>query len=157
MFRIISVAGAVALALSAAAAQADIIVRDAYIRSAHPDAPTAAAFMEIENTGDAPVRLVSAASAIAAKVELHTHIEDANGMMMMREIEGGLEIAPGATHLLQRGGDHVMVMGLTVPLVQGESVAITLGFEDGTSVDLDVIVDRERAAGHGPIKMNMTH
>ncbi|SIS65357.1 hypothetical protein SAMN05421759_10289 [Roseivivax lentus] len=133
------------IGLSASGAAAEIVVRDAYMRSTAPDAPTGAAFMAIENTGDAPVRLVAAESDIAARIELHEHREDENGMMMMREIEGGIEIPPGAVHSLQRGGDHVMIMGLTVPLVQGETQPLALRFEDGTVLDLDVVVDRERA------------
>ncbi len=142
------------LASLATFAHAEIVVHDAYIRSAAPTAPTGAAFMEIENTGDAPVRLISAASDIAARVELHTHLEDANGMMMMREIEGGIEIVPGATHVLRRGGDHVMMMGLNVALEQGAQVPLTLGFEDGTALNLDIVVDRDRAPAHGAMRMS---
>ncbi|QFS81777.1 hypothetical protein FIU97_03215 [Roseivivax sp. THAF40] len=142
-------ASLLALGLMASAANAEIIVRDAYIRSAAPTAPTGAAFMELENTGDSPMRLVSASTDIAAKVELHEHREDENGMMMMREIEGGIEIAPGETHLLKRGGDHVMIMGLNMELVQGETVPLTLGFADGTELPLEIEVDRERSPAHG--------
>ncbi|QFT64273.1 copper chaperone PCu(A)C [Roseivivax sp. THAF30] len=142
MFRTTLIASAAALFASAAAAE--ITVSDAYIRSATPSAPTGAAFMVIENTGDAPMRLVTAASEIATRVELHTHNEAENGMMQMVEIEDGIEIAPGATHELARGGDHVMFMGLNDPLIQGETVPVTLGFEDGTEVSLDIMVDRER-------------
>ncbi|MHA6325246.1 copper chaperone PCu(A)C [Roseivivax sp. CAU 1753] len=153
MFRTLTLGSALALSLSASVATAEIVVSDAYIRSAAPTAVTGAAFMAIENTGDAPMRLISAQSGIAERIELHTHIEDENGMMMMREIEGGIEIAPGETHMLQRGGDHVMFLGLTETLEQGETVAVTLGFEDGTSVALEVPVDRIRMPEHGGMRM----
>ncbi|MCE0505121.1 copper chaperone PCu(A)C [Roseivivax sp. GX 12232] len=147
MFRTFLVAAA--LAATATLANAEIRVSDAYIRSATPVSPTGAAFMVIENTGAAPMRLTGAASEAAARVELHSHSEDASGMMVMGEIEGGIEIAPGASHRLARGGDHVMFMGLADALEEGASVPLTLIFEDGSEVALEVPVDRERQDAHG--------
>ena len=47
--------------------------------------------------------LISASSDIAERVELHTHIEDANGVMRMVEIEDGFAMEAGETIMLQRG------------------------------------------------------
>jgi copper(I)-binding protein len=52
----------------------------------------AAAYMTIE-TMAGPDRLVAAASPLAGKVELHTHLHQ-GGAMKMREIEA-IEVAPG--------------------------------------------------------------
>ena len=40
-------------------------------------------------------------------------------VMKMREVEGGLSIAAGATVDLKPGGYHVMLMGLKAPLEEG--------------------------------------
>ncbi|SFB10866.1 hypothetical protein SAMN05421688_2913 [Poseidonocella pacifica] len=140
------------LAISAPAS-AEILIHDAYARAAMPNAPTGAAFMVIENTGDTPDRLVSVGSDIAARAELHTHIDAGNGIMQMRQDPDGFEVPAGGKAILQRGGDHVMLMGLTAPLVQGETLTIRLEFEEAGERVIDVPIDLERrAGGHGAMK-----
>ena len=141
-------AGAAALAFSAPAL-ADIVVKDAYARSAMATAKTGAAFMVIENTGDSDDRLVSATSDAAMKVELHTHVADGNGVMKMMEVEEGFVIPANGQHALARGGDHVMFMGLTGPFVQDETVTVTLTFENAGEMVVEIPVDLERQPMHG--------
>ncbi|KAA8609487.1 copper-binding protein [Salipiger aestuarii] len=146
--RIVLFTGAAALAF-ATVAQADIVVRDAYARSAMANAPTGAAFMILENTGDSADRLIGVRSDAAHRVELHTHIADANGIMQMTEVEDGFPIPAHGKHALQRGGDHVMFMGLTSPFEQGASVAVTLTFENAGDVAVDIPVDLDRKPAQG--------
>ena len=127
----------------------DIEIHEAYARVARPGAPVGAMFMVIYNNGETDDRLVSAASPVAKKVELHTHIED-NGIMKMREVEGGFPVPAGGHHELARGGDHVMLMGLTETLENGMAVPLTLVFESAGEMQFDVIVDNDRQQGqHG--------
>ena len=140
---------ATALAALTLPARAEIVIADAYARAAMPGAPTGAAFMVIENTADADDRLIDARSDIAARVELHTHIEDDQGVMRMREVEEGFVIPAGGAHRLARGGDHVMFLGLTQSLAQGDTVSVTLVFERAGDVAVDVPVDLERMPAHG--------
>ena len=127
---------------------ADIAVDDAYGRTSRPGAPTGAIFMTIVNTGETPDRLVAAASPAARVVELHTHIEE-DGVMKMRPIEGGIELAAGESRILQRGGDHVMLMGITETLDDGDVIPLVLTFEEAGEIALDVVVDNDREQGHG--------
>ena len=78
--------------------------------------------------------------------------EDENGVMKMTEIEGGLNVPAGSMHMLQRGGDHVMFMGLNAPLEQGGAVAVTLTFEKAGDVQVMIPVDHERKPDHGAMK-----
>lgn len=134
-------AGLVAL-LPVAALACDIMnVEDAYLRSANPK--TAAAFMVLDNHRDTACTLTAIRSDAAEKVELHTH-KEVDGVMQMGVIEGGIEIAAGAQHALARGGDHVMLMGLKRPLLDGETVKLALDFGDCGVVDVDVPVDNAR-------------
>lgn len=127
----------------------DITVTDAYARASRPGAPTGAMFMTIHNAGEAADRLIGAASPAAQMVELHTHIEEA-GVMKMRPVEDGMEIPAGGMHALERGGDHVMLMGLTQSFEDGATVPLTLVFEKAGEITLDVIVDNAREQGqHG--------
>lgn len=130
-----------------------IEVHDAYARSSGPTAPTGAAFMVIHNMGETDDRLIAARSEAAERVELHTHLSDENGLMQMRKIEGGIAIPAGGAAALERGGDHVMFLGLTAPFVAGETVPLVLLFEQAGEIAIDVPVDNDRApeedhAGH---------
>ncbi len=128
------------------AGEAKIMIEDAYARSG---AKSGAAFFKIINNSDVADRLVAARSEGIKRVELHTHKEDAKGVMKMREIEGGIEVPAGGTHALARGGDHVMFMGLETPFEQGSTVSVVLTFENAGEVTLEVPVDNDRKAAHG--------
>lgn len=151
--RILKLTTLITACLAAVPVFADTItIHDAYARSSGPSAKTGAAFFEIVNKGDRADRLVAAESDIAVRTELHTHIEADNGVMQMREVEGGFEIPAGGSHLLQRGADHVMFMGLNQGLAHGDTVTLTLIFEEAGPITLDVPVDLERqpdSATHG--------
>lgn len=139
-----------ALTLSTTAAFAgDITITDSYARAASPAAKTGAAFLMIENAGPDD-RLVDARSPAAARVELHTHIEE-DGVMRMRHVEDGFALPTGGKIMMKRGGDHVMFMGLTGPFEQGASVPLTLVFESAGEMEIEVPVDLERMPekGHG--------
>ncbi|WP_347139994.1 copper chaperone PCu(A)C [Paracoccus sp. SSK6] len=133
-----------------ALAQEGLAIRDAYVRSTNPK--TAAAFMVVENHGAADCRLTGAASDAADMVDLHTNVED-NGVMKMQKIEGGIDIPAGGEHALARGGDHVMLMGLTKPLADGDKIALTLDFGDCGTQQVEAALDNDRAedatGGHG--------
>jgi len=152
--RIATLALAASLA-AVAPALADITIEDAYARASSPKAKSGAAFMTITNTAPTADRLIAAASDAAMRVELHTHIEDANGVMRMIEVEDGVPVPAESSHRLMRGGDHVMFMGLTRPFIDGDSVTVTLTFELAGDVTVDIPVDNARKPGpmaHG--KMN---
>lgn len=146
------VAAVAAITLSSAAWAGDIMVKDPYARSATSTSVTGAAFMVLMNQSDHDDRLISARSDIAERVELHTHIEDENGVMQMREVEDGFEVPAGGMHALQRGGDHVMFMGLKAPLQDGDTIAVTLTFEKAGDVVIDVPVDLTRKPDHGKMQ-----
>ena len=136
--------------LSAAPAFADgFMVHDAYLRSSSDAATSGAAFMVLMNHSGTDDRLIAAASDVAERVELHTHSSDANGVMRMGEIEGGVPIANDAAHDFKRGGDHLMFLGLTRPLTQGEMINVTLTFEKAGDVEIEVPVDQDRKPSHG--------
>ena len=145
----ILLAGACALAptLSAAEMQID----DAYARTSGAMAQSGAAFMEIVNTGAEDDRLVAVSSDVAARVELHTHLMDGDVMRMV-EVEEGFAVPAGARILLERGGKHVMFLGLTRSLATGDAVEVTFTFEGAGDMVVTIPVDNERMPaemGHG--------
>ncbi|MCQ0969056.1 copper chaperone PCu(A)C (plasmid) [Paracoccus sp. TK19116] len=116
-------------------------VKDAYARSANP--MTGGVFMLLDNHREVDCTLSGVSSDAAERVELHSN-EDVDGVMSMREIEEGILIPAGETHALERGGDHVMLMGLKAPMEDGATVALTLDFGDCGTVDVEVPVDNQR-------------
>lgn len=120
-----------------------IEVRDAYAFSPRPGAPTGGAYMVIVNLGEAD-RLLSASSPAAEHVLLHDSVEDENGVMRMEEAEAGLPVPAGGELALLRGGSHVMLMGITDPLRDGETLPLVLTFEKAGEVAVEVPVDQSR-------------
>ena len=153
----ILMAAASAALFSTSALAADIMVHDAYARSAGKMAKAGAAFMQIMNSADTDDRLVAARSDVAAKVELHTHIQDANGVMRMVEVEDGIAVPAGGKAMLQRGGDHVMFMGLTAPCEDGKTIHVTLVFEKAGEVELDIPVKLDTPMGGQMKQGDMKH
>lgn len=149
MFKTILIAGASALFL-AVPSFAEITVDDAYARSASPMAKSGAAFMMIHNSGEAD-RLIGASSDAAARTELHTHLEGENGVMRMVHVEEGFDLPAEGLIAMQRGGKHVMLMGLKGAMEQDAIVTITLTFEKAGDMVIDVPVDLERQ-DHGVMK-----
>jgi len=129
----------------------DIDIMDPYARSAGPMAKTGAAFMLINNNGDADDRLIDVRSPMGKLVQLHTHIQNAEGVMKMTHVEEGFVVPAGGTAVLQRGGNHVMFMGLDKGFEMGDTVPLTLVFEKSGEIVLDVPVDptRKPREGHG--------
>ena len=136
--------GATMLATLALPALAgDITVEDAYARAATPNAKAGAAFLTIVNGTGAEDRLIAATTDAAARTELHTH-KESDGVMMMMPVEGGFVIPAGGQHQLKRGGDHIMMMGLTRSLISGEEVELVLTFETAGEMRVTILVDNER-------------
>lgn len=138
-----------ALSLPSLALAQDITITDPYARSSSKMASSGAAFMVIANAAETADTLVEARSDVAKKVELHTHIEGDDGVMQMRPVEGGIEVPAGGETVLKRGGLHVMFMGLNAPFEQGETLDVTLVFENAGEVELQIPVDLERKPMHG--------
>lgn len=152
--KIIITAALTALCLPAAALAQDgkLEVSDAYLRSSNPQ--SAAGFMTISNGTQGECTLTAATSDAAEKVELHTHREGEGGMMEMVAIEGGITIPAGESHALARGGDHVMLMGLTGPLEGGDEVAVTLDFGDCGTLDVMLPLDNDRVGDESDAAMD---
>jgi periplasmic copper chaperone A len=150
MFRTLSFAAVAALGALPALACDGLSVSDPFARASGVMAQSGAVFMTLKNEGGADCRLVAARSDISDRLELHTHEEDDAGVMRMIEIEGGIVIPAGGERRLERGGDHVMFMGLTRAIEHGETIYMTLVFEDESEIEIAVPVDMERMGAHGP-------
>ncbi len=123
-------------------------ISGAFSRATLPNAPVAGGFMTITNTGETPDRLVSASSEVAGHMEVH-EMAMKGDVMQMRELAEGLPIPAGATVTLKPGSFHLMFMDLKQPLVEGETVTVTLTFEQAGAVTLPLAIGAINAKAHG--------
>src|SRR5215510_10153001 len=107
-----------------------------------------AGYMVIRNDGSEADRLVSAETTAARRVEVHT-TSTKDGVMSMRQISGGIAIAPGKDVTLAPGGNHMMFIDLKAPLKQGDKIPVTLKFEKAGTVDVEFEVQALGASAHG--------
>lgn len=117
--------------------QASIVeVEDPWVRATKgsEDESMSAAFMLLDNGGDMDVEIVGASSEVAETTELH-EMSEVDGEMAMSAIES-IEIRPDRGQILQPGGTHIMLMGLTEELVAGDEVSVTLEFGDGSRLEV---------------------
>jgi len=132
------------LALSPILSAGQIVISDAYARSAGPLAKAGAAYMKIMNHSDESDRLIGVQSDIAKKTELHTHLKDDNGVIRMVRIDEGIELGSMKEHRLVRGGQHIMFMGLKEAFKTGKIIPVTLFFEIAGEVGVEIVVDQAR-------------
>lgn len=118
--------------------------------SINPIARTGAVYMVLMNHGTSPDALLKISTPAAAAASAHaTTMTD--GVMKMREIER-LELQPQETATLAPGGNHIMLVGLKVPLKEGDTISLVLKFEKAGDITIDVpVVSRDNlpaAASH---------
>jgi periplasmic copper chaperone A len=129
-----------AIAAGVAAAEGPT-VSQAWARATAPGVDVGAAYLSIDG-GARDDTLISAKSERAAMVHLHT-VEESDGVAKMRAVEG-IEVPAGKRVVLAPKGTHIMLMGLTRPLVAGETFPLELRFAKAGELGVTVVV---RAAG----------
>lgn len=115
-------------------------VENAYVRATPPHAKNSAAFMVIHNNSNKTVKLISATSDIADRVELHSHTMS-DGMMKMRQVDEIIIKASDKAEL-RPGSFHIMFLGLKSPLIEGNSVKLTLYFNNGDEIIVDAPIKK---------------
>lgn len=106
----------------------------------------AGGFLTITNRGPQPDRLVGGSFENADKVEIHESTMEGN-VAKMRAAAGGIEIKPGETVELKPGSFHIMFMGLTQPVKDGEKIKGTLVFEKAGTLAVEYTVQRQAPSG----------
>ncbi|PWR21784.1 copper chaperone PCu(A)C [Zavarzinia compransoris] len=120
-------------------------------RATPAGAKVAGGYLKVTNGGAEADRLLSVASAIADKVEIHEMAMAADGTASMHRLDNGVEIPAGATVELKPGSYHIMFIGLKRPLTEGEKFDGTLTFEKAGTVAVQFAVEAMGKTGgdHG--------
>ncbi len=115
----------------------------------------AALFVEIINTEKTPDSLIGAQSSNFQKLALHS-MEEEGGIYRMRSLEEMI-IPANEKVLLAPGGDHVMLIGLKYPLLDGEFIPITLLFKRFGKVELNALVESVNYNDKSNVKHSSEH
>lgn len=115
--------------------------------SSHPlPTPSAGAFLSIKNTSLDDDRLVAASSPLAERIELHG-IKVVGSDIEMRPMANGVVIQGGHTTILKPRGYHLLLLGVTVSLVKGSTLPVTLTFEKAGDVAVEFAVEEPGLIG----------
>jgi len=119
-------------------------------------AKSAAGYMAISNEGAQADRLIGVETEAARKPGLHATEHGGDGVARMRPI-AAIEIPAGETVVLEPGGMHLMLMGLTAPLEEGQMVPATLVFERGGRIAVEFAVDPADGVDHSTMDHGADH
>ena len=150
-----SIVGGAHAAGTGSAQVGDIAIEGAYVRASLGRAPNSAAYMTVTTAGAEPDRLIGGSTPAAERVELHATLQE-DGVMKMRPLQA-VEVAPGEAAVLQPGGVHLMLLNLTEPLVEGETIDLSLSFERAGVVTLEVPIVGLGGGGHDAGHGGMDH
>lgn len=145
---------AVLLSLAGAAADAQdyrsgaLVINRPWARATVTVQKVGAGYLTIRNEGAEADRLTGARATVAPTVELHTHEIDAEGVARMRQLEA-IDLPAGASVELAPGGLHLMLIGLSGPLQEGQTFPLTLVFERAGEVVVEVAVRAIRGDAGG--------
>jgi copper(I)-binding protein len=148
--RVTAVAVLSALALVAAACGSDdgtasgetgmnedtIHVADAWARS--PSDDVGAVYLTAHNGAETTDRLIAVSTPAAGRAEIHETVMK-DGQMQMSPVEA-VEIGPDQEVVFEPGGYHVMLFDLTAPLEVGDTIDVTLTFENAGDIQVEALV-----------------
>jgi len=81
-------------------------------------------------------------------VEIHETVELDGGVMRMQRVDGGVAVPAGGRVAFEPGGRHLMVIGITVDLAEGDALPLVLEFERAGRVEVQARVERPVHTGH---------
>jgi periplasmic copper chaperone A len=127
----------------------DLTIMHPWARATAKSAKTGAAYFMISNQGKTADKLVDVKSDVAKKTEIHlSSMKD--GMMKMERVDG-VKVPANDNAELKPGSYHIMFMGLKAPFKTGTKFPLTLVFEKGGVVEINVMVQK------GPAMKKMDH
>ena len=127
-------------------ADGNIVVHEAWIRAAPPNAPVLAGYMTVENQSSAEKSLIGAASPAFGNVTIH-RTGHADGVASMTHLPK-IGIAAHGKLVFQPDGYHLMLMQPKWSLQAGDRVPMELKFADGLRVSVSFVV-RDQGMMHG--------
>lgn len=125
-----------------ACSQVDIEVENAYTPVRTENQKMFAAYLDIKNNTDEPLKLTNIKSSSFNSVMLHQS-SVVNGMATMRHLESLVIPAKGKAKL-EPNGKHIMLMGAGENLWDKQSFVLTLEFSNGTSIQQTILLKKPK-------------
>ena len=131
-----------------AALPGTVTVADAWCRPTPNGAKAGGCYVTLTAATDD--RLTGGSTPRAGELQVH-EMKTENGMMKMAELTARLPLPAGQAVALAPGGNHLMLIGLTAPLVAGETVPLTLQFASAPAITVQAQVRQPAMDGmdHG--------
>lgn len=129
-------------------ATAAVTATDAWCRPSPNGAKAGGCYVTLTAATDD--RLTGGSTPRAGSLQVH-EMKTENGMMKMAELTAGLPLPAGQAVALAPGGNHLMLIGLTAPLVAGETVPLTFQFASAPAITVQAQVRQPAMEGmdHG--------
>ena len=113
-----------------------LVINHPWSRATPKGATVASGYLKITNTATTPDRFVAGSSAAGKRFEIHEMSMD-GGVMKMRELKDGIEIAPGATVEFKPGSYPLIFVDIAKPFAKGDKVKASLTFEKAGKIDVE--------------------
>ncbi len=117
---------------------ANLLITEAWIKNLPAVVPVRAGYMSIANGQANSVTIKRLTSESFGRIEIHRSIEK-DGVVSMQPIHA-LTIGPDESFRLAPGGYHLMMMNPVKTLVPGNKVIVTIGFDDQSTQNIEMIV-----------------
>lgn len=134
-----------------------VTVSDVWTRVTAPGATTGAVYATIDSPDDNKLVGAGVPAEVAGKTEIHETTggeggdsmsgdqagdsmpsdEGAAGSMMGMKPVSSIALPAGEKVALEPGGYHIMLLELAKPIKDGDSIPVTLEFENGDPVEVD--------------------
>lgn len=114
-----------------------VAISDAWARVTPPEAKNSAVYLTIESEDGDALTGASVPADVAGMAQIHETTGHGD-MKSMSEVQR-IEIPAGEPVKLGPGGYHVMLMKLAKPIAEGDSVPVTLTFEQAGEVVVDAV------------------
>lgn len=113
-----------------------IVASKAWVRAAGEGRMMSAAYLTLCNAGDSADKLLRVSTDIAEAAEIHQTSRDEAGVTSMAPVDF-VALPPHQDVALAPGGAHIMLIGLSGPIEPGDTVALTLYFENNPAQTLE--------------------
>lgn len=123
----------------------ELMVHNAWVRSAPPSAKVLAAYMNIMNMSAENRALTGVSSRLCETVEMHK--TEMHGSMMRMVPQEKLIIPAGGALTLEPGGFHLMLINPKSEVREGDRIDMELKFDDGSTLHVKMPVKAGETVG----------
>lgn len=129
------------LVVSACGTSGELKVMDAWVRPA-TSGDNGAVYFIVSNATNTDYILLSASTDVASAAEVHMSMMDSNGVMSM-QMQEVMPIPAQQEVVFKPGGLHVMLIGLNLDLKVGDTISLTLNFENAENITIQVPIKEQ--------------